>query len=67
MASVKYIEPYCLLVASAGAGVLGIPLLRETYAPILRLRRARSEGKLDEFSRNIRNLSQAVLGRKRLP
>ncbi|KAH8804192.1 multidrug resistance protein 4 [Flagelloscypha sp. PMI_526] len=38
-----------MALVSAGAAVVGIPLLRETYAPILRLRRARLEGKLDLF------------------
>ncbi|KAH8828658.1 major facilitator superfamily domain-containing protein [Flagelloscypha sp. PMI_526] len=38
-----------MALISAGAAVIGIPLLRETYAPVLLLRRAKKEGKLDQF------------------
>ncbi|KAH8804190.1 major facilitator superfamily domain-containing protein [Flagelloscypha sp. PMI_526] len=36
-----------MALVSAGAAVVGIPLLRETYAPVLRLRRAGLEENLD--------------------
>ncbi|KAF8830696.1 hypothetical protein HHX47_DHR2001051 [Lentinula edodes] len=42
---------YVFIVIAAACGVsllLGVPLLQETYAPVIRLRRARAEGDLEK-------------------
>ncbi|KAH8828660.1 major facilitator superfamily domain-containing protein [Flagelloscypha sp. PMI_526] len=38
-----------MALISAGAAIVGIPLLKETYAPVLRQRQARVNGNLEQF------------------
>ena len=43
--------PFPCVAISGVAGIIGIPLLRETYAPVIRLRRAQKSGDLEALAR----------------
>ncbi|KAJ3828255.1 major facilitator superfamily domain-containing protein [Lentinula raphanica] len=55
---------YVFIVIAAACGVslvVGVPLLKETYAPVIRLRRARAEGDLEKakhFHGSMSNMSK---------